>query len=164
VLSHSNPSSFVFQSSIFSFVQRNASDGYSLRGGMGMRNINKEYTEQATLGERLADRLAEVMGSWNFLMAFGVVIVVYIILNCALWSIPVFDRYPFVFLNLLMALMAAIQAPIILMSQNRQARRDKIRNDIDFEITVRSEQEIQDIQRHLHRMEEELKAIRELLD
>jgi len=128
-----------------------------------MRNINNEYRERATLGERLADGLAELLGSWVFLALFGVVVIVYMLLNCALWPVPIFDRYPFVFLNLLLALMAAVQAPIILMSQNRQAKRDKIRNDIDFEITVRSEQEIQDIQRHLHRMEEDLKVIRENL-
>lgn len=129
-----------------------------------MRNINTEYKESASLGERLADMLATVMGSWMFLSAFAVFIAVYILLNCTLWPTPIFDRYPFVFLNLLLALMAAIQAPIILMSQNRQAQRDKLRNDIDFEITVRSEQEIQDIQRHLHRAEDELRAIRKYLE
>ena len=127
------------------------------------RNINNEYKERASLGERLADGLAETMGSWLFLASFAVVIAIYMILNSRLWPTPTFDHYPFVFLNLLLALMAAIQAPIILMSQNRQAKRDKIRNDIDFEITVRAEQEIQDIQRHLHRMEEDLKVIKESL-
>ena len=126
-----------------------------------MRNINKEYKESATLAEKLADRLAEVMGSWAFLIGFGIAVGIYILFNCAMLALPVFDHYPFVFLNLLLALMAAVQAPIILMSQNRQARRDKIRNDIDFEITVRSEQEIQDIQRHLHRMEEVLEELME---
>ena len=114
-----------------------------------MRNINQEYSSQTSLGERLADRLAQVIGSWFFIIIFLSIVALYIAYNCSiLLSRPAFDKYPFVFLNLLLAIIAAIQAPIILMAQNRQSTRERLRNDIDFEITVRGEQEIQDIQRH----------------
>lgn len=130
-----------------------------------MRNINQEYSSQTSLGERLADRLAQVIGSWFFIGAFLLAVATYIAYNCSiLLRQPAFDKYPFVFLNLLLAIIAAIQAPIILMAQNRQGTRERLRNEIDFEITVRGEQEIQDIQRHLHRVEDDVKQILELLD
>lgn len=129
-----------------------------------MRNINQEYRTHASLAERLADKLAQIIGSWMFLIIFLSMVAVYIIYNCMLWLTTPFDRYPFVFLNLLLAIIASVQAPIILMAQNRQDRRDRMRNDIDFEITIRGEQEIQDIQRHLHRVEDDIKEIRRLLE
>ena len=129
-----------------------------------MRNINQEYSSRASFGERLADRLAQVIGSWYFITIFLGIVLIYISYNCSiLLRRPAFDKYPFVFLNLLLAIIAAIQAPIILMAQNRQASRERLRNDIDFEITVRGEQEIQDIQRHLHRVEDDVKRILEHL-
>lgn len=130
-----------------------------------LRNINQEYSSQTSLGERLADRLAQVIGSWFFIGIFLGVVAIYIAYNCSiLLSRPAFDKYPFVFLNLLLAIIAAIQAPIILMAQNRQGTRERLRNDIDFEITVRGEQEIQDIQRHLHQVQDDMKKLLELLD
>jgi len=130
-----------------------------------LRNINQEYSSQMSLGERLADRLAQVIGSWFFIGIFLGVVAIYISYNCSiLLNRPAFDKYPFVFLNLLLAIIAAIQAPIILMAQNRQSTRERLRNDIDFEITVRGEQEIQDIQRHLHQVQDDMKKVLELLD
>jgi len=133
-------------------------------GGAHLRNINQEYRSHASSGEHIADKLAQLIGSWLFLITFLSVVAIYIIYNCGLLPSTVFDRYPFVFLNLLLAIIAAVQAPIILMAQNRQEKRDRIRNDIDFEITVRGEQEIQDIQRHLHRVEDDIKKIKRLLE
>lgn len=129
-----------------------------------MRNINQEYRTLASGAEHLADRLAQIIGSWMFIIIFLTAVALYIGYNCGLLAVTAFDNYPFVFLNLLLAIIAAIQAPIILMAQNRQEKRDRIRNDIDFEITVRSEQEIQDIQRHLHRMEDDLKRLMRILE
>ncbi|KAF0195627.1 MAG: hypothetical protein FD169_1305 [Bacillota bacterium] len=130
-----------------------------------MRNINQEYSSQASLGERLADRLAQVIGSWFFIAIFLGVVAIYIGFNCSiLLGQPAFDKYPFVFLNLLLAIIAAIQAPIILMAQNRQGTRERLKSDIDFEITVRGEQEIQDIQRHLHRVEDDVMKILKILE
>lgn len=128
-----------------------------------MRNINEAYRDSANKADEIADRLAQFIGSWVFIIAFLTSVSAYMAYNTLESWVAVFDSYPYIFLNLILAVIAAIQAPIILMAQNRQEKRDRIRNDIDFEITIRSEQEIQDIQRHLHRVEEDLQKIRQLL-
>ena len=101
--------------------------------------------EHATRGERLADRVAAVGGSWGFIIAFGVVLFGWMIINSA---IPHqlglrFDPYPFIFLNLLLSMLAAIQAPIIMMSQNRQATKDRLAARLDFETNLRAELDIE---------------------
>ena len=89
------------------------------------RDVNVEFDERLTLGARLSDRVAEVGGSWGFIIGFGVFIAVWVALNTILVAGAGFDPYPFVFLNLLLSLVAAVQAPtIIMMSQNRQAAKD----------------------------------------
>lgn len=132
--------------------------------GVTMRNINDAYRDRTSRADKVADRLAQFIGSWSFIIAFLIAVATYMVYNALGSKLPVFDAYPYIFLNLILAIIAAIQAPIILMAQNRQEKRDRIRNDIDFEITVRSEQEIQDIQRHLHRAEEDIQKIRQLLE
>ena len=102
-------------------------------------------TAHATRGERLADRVAAVGGSWGFIIAFGVVLFGWMIINSA---IPHqlglrFDPFPFIFLNLLLSMLAAIQAPIIMMSQNRQATKDRLAARLDFETNLRAELDIE---------------------
>ena len=102
------------------------------------------HEEDATFGERLSDHVAAVGGSWGFIIAFGVVLFGWMILNSQIlgrfgFS---FDPYPFIFLNLMLSTLAAIQAPIIMMSQNRQANKDRIAASHDYEVNLRAELEI----------------------
>jgi len=106
------------------------------------RNINVDFEGASTVGERLADRVAEVGGSWEFLSAFGVAIVVWIALNSFLLLTNAFDPYPYILLNLALSLLAAVQAPVILMSQNRQADRDRMAAAHDYEVNLKAEIEI----------------------
>ena len=98
-----------------------------------------------TRGDRLADRVAEIGGSWGFIIGFGVVLMVWVVLNSGaleLLGVGLFDAYPFIFLNLMLSMLAAVQAPIILMSQNRQARKDRITARHDYEVNLRTQLEI----------------------
>lgn len=100
--------------------------------------------EQASVGERLADRVAAAGGSWGFIIAFALTLFFWMLLNggvLAHWSM-VFDPYPYIFLNLILSMLAAIQAPIIMMSQNRQAAKDRVAASLDFEVNLRAEIEI----------------------
>jgi uncharacterized membrane protein len=108
------------------------------------RNVNTEFDRQLTFGERLADRVAAVGGSWRFIIGFGVFIVLWVIINAALLAGigGAFDPYPFVFLNLILSLLAAIQAPVIMMSQNRQSDKDRLAAGHDYEVNLKAEIEI----------------------
>jgi uncharacterized membrane protein len=106
------------------------------------RNVNVVVEGAATTGQRLADRVATIGGSWSFLIWFGVMIAVWIGLNTIILATRAFDPYPFVFLNLILSLLAAVQAPVILMSQNRQAARDRIVAGHDYEVNLKAEIEI----------------------
>ena len=101
--------------------------------------------EHATRGERIADRVAAVGGSWGFIIAFGVVLFSWMIINSgAVARLGLrFDPYPFIFLNLMLSMLAAIQAPVIMMSQNRQAAKDRLAARIDFETNLRAELDIE---------------------
>jgi uncharacterized membrane protein len=106
------------------------------------RNINLDYEGSATVGQRLADRVAAIGGSWGFLIGFGVLMAAWIALNTVILATEVFDPYPFVFLNLMLSLLAAVQAPVILMAQNRQAIRDRLAAAHDYEVNLKAEIEI----------------------
>lgn len=106
------------------------------------RNINLDYEGEATFGQRLADRVAAIGGSWTFLVGFGVVMAVWVVLNAIVLASDAFDPYPFVFLNLMLSLLAAVQAPVILMAQNRQALRDRLAAAHDYEVNLKAEIEI----------------------
>jgi len=109
-------------------------------------NVDLQFERQWTRGERFADRLASFGGSWTFLVCFGVFVVLWIGMNSlVLWWRPV-DPYPFILLNLLLSCLAAIQAPIIMMSQNRQEAKDRLRSQHDYQVNLKAELEI----RHLH--------------
>lgn len=123
------------------------------------KNVNEEYKRRESLGDRIADKIATFGGSWTFIGSFFLVLGFYIFLNTGILGMRPFDCYPYVFLNLILACIAAIQAPIIMMSQNREAKRDRLRAEQDYEINVRAEQEIQDVQEHLHRMEDRIELL-----
>jgi uncharacterized membrane protein len=109
-------------------------------------DISKQFEKKLTFGERLSDRIASFGGSWRFIILFGVVLVLWIILNAALLVNRGFDPYPFILLNLILSCLAAMQAPIIMMSQNRAEARDRLRSENDYKINLKAELEI----RHLH--------------
>jgi len=107
-------------------------------------DVNREFEQQRTFGDRVADRVAEVGGSWTFIIGFGVFIALWVLVNTAFLFgfFGGFDPYPFIFLNLLLSLLAAIQAPVIMMSQNRQAAKDRLAASHDYEVNLKSEIEI----------------------
>lgn len=109
-------------------------------------NINAEFDRKLTFGGRLADRVADYGGSWRFIGIFMGVLLVWIVINSIVLIQKPFDPYPFILLNLVLSCIAAIQAPIILMSQNRQEAKDRLRSEYDYRINLKAELEI----RHLH--------------
>ena len=104
-----------------------------------------------SLGERMADKVAEFGGSWTFIILFGVFLVAWALLNIAL-ALRAFDPYPFIFLNLILSMLAAIQAPIIMMSQNRQAKVDRENAEHDYAVNLKAELEILDLHEKLDEM------------
>jgi uncharacterized membrane protein len=110
------------------------------------KNINTEFEQKLTFGERLADKIADFGGSWNFIVIFGGVLLLWVAINSMILIWRPFDPYPFILLNLVLSCLAAIQAPVILMSQNRQESRDRLRSEHDYLINLKAELEI----RHLH--------------
>jgi uncharacterized membrane protein len=104
--------------------------------------------EHASFGDRLADRVAAVGGSWGFIISFAVVLLAWMVLNTDIlghWNLA-FDPYPYIFLNLMLSMLAAVQAPIIMMSQNRQAAVDRLAASVDYEVNLRAELEIKRLQ------------------
>ena len=117
----------------------------AMRGKQITQNTNQEYEETLTLGDRLSDKLSEIAGSWAFIIFFATVIISWVLLNTFILT-TAFDPYPFVFLNLMLSMVAALQAPIIMMSQNRQEAKDRVRAEHDYRVNLKAELEI----RHLH--------------
>ena len=109
-------------------------------------DISKQFEKRLTFGERLSDQIAEFGGSWKFLISFGVVLLAWIAVNGVVLAMRAFDPYPFILLNLILSCLAAVQAPIIMMSQNRQEARDRLRAENDYKVNLKAELEI----RHLH--------------
>jgi uncharacterized membrane protein len=109
-------------------------------------NIAEQFETKLTFGERLSDRIASFGGSWRFIITFGVVIVLWIAINVALLATRAFDPFPFILLNLILSCLAALQAPVIMMSQNRAEARDRLRAENDYKVNLKAELEI----RHLH--------------
>lgn len=107
-----------------------------------VKNINEQLAGQNTMGERLADQMAEFGGSWHFVLLFLGLLCVWVIVNSlAVFWRPI-DPYPFIFLNLMLSCIAALQAPIIMMSQNRQEKRDRVRADQDYKVNLKAELEV----------------------
>jgi len=109
------------------------------------RNIEVEYEEKLKRGERIADKIATYGGSWKFIITFAIVLVVWIIINSAVLLLRPFDPYPFILLNLVLSCLAAIQAPVIMMSQNRQEVKDRARSEHDYQINLKAELEIRNL-------------------
>src|SRR6266852_4276613 len=126
------------------------------------RNPNEVIEQDATLGERVADSVARFGGSWSFIIAFGVVLVVYTCVNVALGR-SAWDPYPFILLNLFLSMLAAIQAPVIMMSQNRQDTKDRLRGELDFEVNRRAETEIQGLARKMNLLGDKIGDLEDLL-
>ena len=114
-----------------------------LRRASPPRDPNILFAERLTVGERLADRVASVGGSWGFIVGFGVFLAGWAILNLVLLGARAFDPFPFIFLNLMLSMLAALQAPIIMMSQNRQAAKDRLEARLDYETNLRAEAQIE---------------------
>jgi uncharacterized membrane protein len=124
-------------------------------------HLNEDYVKSTKWSDRLADKVAEFVGSWKFINIFIVFLAVWVILNVLSFTKVIhFDEPPFILLNLLLSFLAGFQAPIIMMSQNRQSARDKTEAIIDFAINYKAEQEIDDIQGHLHRLEDDFEKFR----
>jgi uncharacterized membrane protein len=107
-----------------------------------VRDVNEVFDARLTVGQRLADRVAAIGGSWGFIIGFSVFMVAWAILNTMVLARHAFDPFPFIFLNLMLSMLAALQAPIIMMSQNRQAAKDRLEMRLDYETNLRSEAEI----------------------
>jgi len=108
-----------------------------------------------TFGQRAADKLTKLAGSWAFIFSFLIILVLWVLTNIYAW-INSWDPYPFILLNLILSCIAAIQAPIILMSQNRESQKDRQKAEYDYQVNIKAEKEIEQIQRQLSRIEEKL--------
>ena len=106
------------------------------------RDINLDMDKSSTFGQRVADRVAEIGGSWGFIITFGLFIAIWCSINTIILASRAFDPYPFIFLNLTLSMLAAVQAPVILMSQNRAAIRDRLAATHDYEVNLKAEIEI----------------------
>ena len=126
------------------------------------RNPNEVIEKEATFGERVADSVAHFGGSWAFIITFLVVLVIYTSANILLGR-SAWDPYPFILLNLFLSMLAAIQAPVIMMSQNRQDTKDRLRSELDFDVNRRAESEIQGVARKLNLLGEKIDDVEELL-
>jgi CRP/FNR family transcriptional regulator, cyclic AMP receptor protein len=123
--------------------------------GRAARNPNEVYEETETLGEKVADKVASFGGSWMFISMFLAGMLIYVTINVTLKK-HTWDPYPFILLNLFLSMLAAIQAPVIMMSQNRQDAKDRVRSELDFQVNRRAESEIQALSRKLHALEDKL--------
>lgn len=137
--------------------------------GVISRDLAHQAERESKFGDRLSDRVAEIGGSWGFVSAFGLFLLFWAALNLLILPhADRFDPYPFIFLNLILSMLAAIQAPIIMMSQNRQSAKDRIEARHDFEVNLKAELEILTLHEKLDRLHQEhgaqLAALRALLE
>ncbi|MFN8400501.1 MAG: DUF1003 domain-containing protein [Anaerolineales bacterium] len=116
-----------------------------------VRNINSEFDDQLTFGQKLADAVAKFGGSWTFIIIFGCILLTWVILNSVVLARlkEAFDPYPYILLNLFLSMLASIQAPIIMMSQNRQAAKDRMDAAHDYEVNLKAEMEIETLHQKL---------------
>jgi uncharacterized membrane protein len=117
------------------------------------RNANVEQDELLTFGERIADRVATFGGSWTFIILSMFTLSIWMLINIKLLSRP-FDPYPFILLNLVLSTMAAVQAPVIMMSQNRQASKDRLKSDLDYQVNLKAELEVAQLHHKMDRVYE----------
>ena len=130
--------------------------------GRAARNPNEVIEEKETTAERIADAVATFGGSWTFIILCSIMLTVYTIVNVVLGK-KAWDPYPFILLNLFLSMLAAIQAPVIMMSQNRQDKKDRVRSEMDFEVNRRAEAEIQGLARSVRQLGEKVEDVEGLL-
>ena len=126
------------------------------------RNPNDVIEEDMTFGERIADRVASFGGSWTFIIIFSAAIIIYTAINIGLGR-AAWDPYPFILLNLFLSMLAAIQAPVIMMSQNRQDTKDRLRGELDYDVNRRAESEIQGLSKKLNLLGEKIGDVEDLI-
>jgi CRP/FNR family cyclic AMP-dependent transcriptional regulator len=126
------------------------------------RNSNDVIEEEMSFGDRIADEVAKFGGSWTFIILFGVVLLTYATINVTLRT-KAWDPYPFILLNLFLSMLAAIQAPVIMMSQNRQDTKDRVRGELDYDVNLRAESEIQTLSSKLNLLNEKIGDVDDLL-
>jgi uncharacterized membrane protein len=122
------------------------------------RNPNVEIEETERFGDRLADAVAHFGGSWKFIITFAIVLITYTSINSLIQN-P-WDRYPFILLNLFLSMLAAIQAPVIMMSQNRQDAKDRLRSELDYRVNLKAELEIGELLNRVGKLEQRLADLR----
>lgn len=139
---------------------------HELISGKVSKNINDTHNENLTFGQKTADKIAAFGGSWPFIIAFGVILAGWILTNTFILANKAFDPYPFVFLNLVLSCLAAIQAPIIMMSQNRQTEKDRLSAENDYLVNLKSEIIVEDLHKKMDTLIEQqellLKTVEEL--
>jgi CRP/FNR family transcriptional regulator, cyclic AMP receptor protein len=126
------------------------------------RNSNDVIEEEMSFGDRIADGVARFGGSWTFIILFGIVLLIYTATNNALRG-NAWDPYPYILLNLFLSMLAAIQAPVIMMSQNRQDTKDRVRGELDYDVNVRAESEIQALSNKLNLLSDKIGDVDDLL-
>lgn len=122
-----------------------------------VKKLSKLFEDQAIFGERVSDKLSEYAGSWTFIISFFGFLFLWMAVNVVVAIFKPWDPYPFILLNLVLSCLAAIQAPIILMSQNREAQKDRIRAEYDYTVNRKAEREIEEIQKSLTSIKKSLK-------
>jgi len=127
-----------------------------------MRNPNEVIEEKTTFGEGIADSVARFGGSWRFIILFSIILIVYSTVNVILDK-KAWDPYPFILLNLFLSMLAAVQAPVIMMSQNRQDAKDRVRGELDFQVNRRAELEIQGLSQKLNMLDDKIDDLRKLM-
>jgi CRP/FNR family cyclic AMP-dependent transcriptional regulator len=139
---------------MMTIVEKHLRSVHELVQTRASRNPNEEIEEQETLGQKLADAVARFGGSWTFITMFAVILISYTFINS---RIPKpWDPYPFILLNLFLSMLAAIQAPIIMMSQNRQDAKDRVRSELDYRVNLKAELEIEELLQRIGDVEEAL--------
>jgi uncharacterized membrane protein len=121
------------------------------------RNLNVEEEDRLTFGQRIADKVAAFGGSWTFIITFGVFLAIWMGINVALGT-KAWDIYPFILLNLMLSTLAALQAPVIMMSQNRQSAKDRLKADLDYEVNMKAELEVAQLHSKVDRIYEEMQS------
>ncbi|MFN8298844.1 MAG: DUF1003 domain-containing protein [Chitinophagales bacterium] len=126
--------------------------------------LKEGETSEITIGQKVADKVASFGGSWTFIISFGLILIVWIIINSVVLITRPFDPYPFILLNLVLSCLAALQAPVIMMSQNRQEEKDRMRAQHDYLINLKAELEIRNLQTNMRNLFEIQKKQLELMN